>query len=55
MPAIMKLLCVIALIYSHWQNQETIIPGLAPHSVYMCTPEILRETTALAAKPESHS
>lgn len=33
---------------SHWQNHETIIPAPAPHSVYMCTPEILRETTALA-------
>ncbi|MHB9033977.1 MAG: amidohydrolase, partial [Anaerolineae bacterium] len=33
---------------AHWQGHETIIPSPAPHSVYMCTPEILRETTRMA-------
>ncbi len=33
---------------SHWSGHETIIPAPAPHSVYMCTDEILRRTTQMA-------
>jgi len=33
---------------AHWRGHELIVAAPAPHSVYMCTPEILRETTALA-------
>lgn len=33
---------------SHWRGHDTIIAAPAPHSVYMCTLEILRETTHLA-------
>ena len=32
----------------HWRGHELIVAAPAPHSVYMCTPEILQETTALA-------
>ncbi|MHB0857809.1 MAG: amidohydrolase family protein [Anaerolineae bacterium] len=32
----------------HWKGHELIIAAPAPHSLYMSTPEILRETTALA-------
>jgi len=32
----------------HWRGHELIVAAPAPHSVYMCTPEILRETTAMA-------
>jgi 5-methylthioadenosine/S-adenosylhomocysteine deaminase len=32
----------------HWQGHDLIVAAPAPHSVYMTTPEILRETTALA-------
>ncbi|MHB1294984.1 MAG: amidohydrolase family protein [Anaerolineae bacterium] len=34
----------------HWQGHELIVAAPAPHSIYMCTPEILRETTALARR-----
>jgi len=34
----------------HWQGHELITAAPAPHSVYMCTPEILRETTELAQR-----
>ena len=34
----------------HWQGHELIVAAPAPHSPYMCTPEILRETTALARR-----
>lgn len=33
---------------AHWRGHDTIIAVPAPHSVYMCTLEILRETTRLA-------
>lgn len=32
----------------HWQGHELIVAAPAPHSPYLCTPEILRETTELA-------
>ena len=32
----------------HWQDHELIVAAPAPHSIYMSTPHILRETTALA-------
>ncbi|NLG51528.1 MAG: amidohydrolase family protein [Chloroflexi bacterium] len=35
---------------SHWQGHELIVAVPAPHSIYMCTPSILQETTALARK-----
>ena len=33
---------------AHWAGHESIVAVPAPHSIYMCTPEILRETTRLA-------
>lgn len=33
---------------ANWQGHELIIAAPAPHSTYMCTPEILREATRLA-------
>ncbi len=33
---------------SHWAGHELVVAAPAPHSPYMCTPEILRETTRLA-------
>jgi 5-methylthioadenosine/S-adenosylhomocysteine deaminase len=33
---------------SHWRGHDLIVAAPAPHSTYMCTSEILRETTALA-------
>ncbi|MCR4407914.1 MAG: amidohydrolase family protein [Anaerolineae bacterium] len=33
---------------AHWQGHELIIAAPAPHSTYMCTPEILHEATHLA-------
>ena len=35
---------------SQWQGHDLIVAAPAPHSVYMCTPEILRETTELARR-----
>lgn len=35
---------------SRWKNHELIIPGIAPHAPYTCTPEILRATASLAAE-----
>ncbi len=32
----------------HWQGHELIIAAPAPHSVYMCTPDILQAATELA-------
>jgi len=32
----------------HWQGHELIVAAPAPHSPYLCPPEILRETTELA-------
>jgi 5-methylthioadenosine/S-adenosylhomocysteine deaminase len=32
----------------HWQGHELIVAAPAPHSLYMTTPDILRQTTALA-------
>jgi len=32
----------------HWAGHELVVAAPAPHSIYMCTPEILRETTRLA-------
>jgi 5-methylthioadenosine/S-adenosylhomocysteine deaminase len=31
-----------------WKNHELIIPSVAPHSAYTCTPEILQATASLA-------
>ena len=33
---------------AHWAGHELIVAVPAPHSIYMTTPEILRETTAIA-------
>lgn len=33
-----------------WKNHPLIIPSVAPHAVYTCTAEILRQTAALAAE-----
>ncbi len=33
---------------AHWQHHDLIVAAPAPHSLYMCTSEILRETHALA-------
>jgi 5-methylthioadenosine/S-adenosylhomocysteine deaminase len=35
---------------SRWKNHELIVPSVAPHAPYTCTPEILRATAALAAE-----
>jgi 5-methylthioadenosine/S-adenosylhomocysteine deaminase len=35
---------------TQWQGHDLIVAAPAPHSVYMCTPEILRETTDLARR-----
>ena len=35
---------------SHWHNHELITAVPAPHSPYMCTAEILRETVRMACK-----
>ena len=32
----------------HWKGHELIVAAPAPHSVYMCTPEILRDVTSMA-------
>jgi 5-methylthioadenosine/S-adenosylhomocysteine deaminase len=32
----------------HWRGHELIIAAPAPHSVYLCTPEILQATTEMA-------
>jgi 5-methylthioadenosine/S-adenosylhomocysteine deaminase len=34
----------------HWQGHELVVAAPAPHSIYMCTADILRETTALARR-----
>jgi 5-methylthioadenosine/S-adenosylhomocysteine deaminase len=33
---------------AHWIGHDLVLAVPAPHSIYMCTPEILRETTRLA-------
>ncbi len=33
-----------------WKNHALIVPSVAPHAVYTCTPEILRATAQLAAE-----
>jgi 5-methylthioadenosine/S-adenosylhomocysteine deaminase len=33
-----------------WQGHPLIVPSVAPHAPYTCTPEILRATAALAAE-----
>ena len=35
---------------SRWKGHELIIPSVAPHAPYTCTPEILHATAALAAE-----
>ncbi|MBA4374769.1 MAG: amidohydrolase [Anaerolinea sp.] len=35
---------------SRWKNHDLIIPSVAPHAPYTCTPEILKATAALAAE-----
>jgi 5-methylthioadenosine/S-adenosylhomocysteine deaminase len=35
---------------SRWKNHDLIVPSVAPHAPYTCTPEILRATAALAAE-----
>jgi 5-methylthioadenosine/S-adenosylhomocysteine deaminase len=35
---------------SHWKDDPLIVPSVAPHAVYTCTPEILRATALLAAE-----
>ena len=34
----------------HWKGHELIVPSVAPHAPYTCTPEILRSTAQLAAE-----
>jgi len=41
-------LCYCADFMSRWQGHDLIVATPAPHSVYMCTAEILEQTTALA-------
>ncbi|MGC9359347.1 MAG: amidohydrolase family protein [Anaerolineae bacterium] len=43
-------LTYLADFIDHWKDHELVIAAPAPHSIYMSTPEILRETTALAVK-----
>ncbi len=38
----------VADFLGRWQGHELIVAAPAPHSAYMCTPEILRQTAALA-------
>ncbi len=33
---------------SRWEGHDLIVAAAAPHSVYLCTPEILKQTTALS-------
>ena len=33
-----------------WKDHPLIVPSVAPHAPYTCTPEILRQTAALAAE-----
>ncbi len=33
-----------------WKGHELIVPSVAPHAPYTCTPEILKSTAALAAE-----
>ncbi len=33
-----------------WKGHELIVPSVAPHAPYTCTPEILRQTAQLAAE-----
>jgi len=35
---------------SRWKGHPLIVPSVAPHAPYTCTPEILRATAALAAE-----
>lgn len=35
---------------SRWKGHPLIVPSVAPHAVYTCTPDILRSTAALAAE-----
>lgn len=35
---------------SRWKDHDLIVPSVAPHAPYTCTPEILRATAALAAE-----
>ncbi len=35
---------------SRWKDHDPIVPSVAPHAPYTCTPEILRATAALAAE-----
>lgn len=34
----------------HWKGHPLIVPSIAPHAPYTCTPEILRTTAELAAE-----
>jgi 5-methylthioadenosine/S-adenosylhomocysteine deaminase len=43
-------LTYLASFLDHWAGHELIVAAAAPHSIYLSTPEILRETTALAVK-----
>jgi 5-methylthioadenosine/S-adenosylhomocysteine deaminase len=35
---------------SRWKNHHLIVPSVAPHAPYTCTPEILKASAALAAE-----
>jgi len=35
---------------SRWKDHDLIVPSVAPHSPYTCTPEILKATAALAVE-----
>jgi 5-methylthioadenosine/S-adenosylhomocysteine deaminase len=37
---------------SRWLDHPRIVPAVGPHSIYMCTPELLRQTVELAQKYE---
>ncbi len=41
-------LTYLADLIAHWEGHELIVAVPAPHSIYLTTPEILRETTAIA-------
>jgi len=43
-------LTYLADFIGHWTGHELVVAAPAPHSIYMSTPEILRETTALAVQ-----
>lgn len=37
---------------SRWRDHPCIVPAVGPHSIYMCPPELLRQTVELARRHE---